>query len=180
MARLSGRKIAILATDGFEQSELMEPLNKLREAGATVEVVSPSEGSIRGWNKEDWGEEVPVDRAVTAVDVDDFDALILPGGQINPDLLRTDQPSVNFVRRFAATGKPLAAICHAPWLLVEADLLRGRKVTSYHSIKTDVSNAGGIWTDAEVVVDENIITSRSPADLPVFIQEIEKTLTQRG
>jgi len=180
MAQLSGKKIAILATDGFEQSELMEPLDRLRQAGATVEVISPSEGSIRGWNKKEWGQEVPVDRAVTGVNADDFDALILPGGQINPDLLRTDRPSVNLVREFAASGKPLAAICHAPWLLVEADLLRGRKVTSYHSIKTDVSNAGGNWTDAEVVVDGNIITSRSPDDLPAFIQEIEKTLTQRG
>ena len=177
MAQLSGKTIAILATDGFEQSELMEPLEKLSEAGAAVEVISPSEGSIRGWNKKNWGDSVPVDRTVASAEVDDFDALILPGGQINPDLLRTDRASVDFVRHFAATGKPLASICHGPWMLVEADLLRGgRKVTSYHSIQTDIRNAGGNWVDSEVVVDENLITSRSPDDLPAFIQQVEKAL----
>lgn len=177
---LSNKRIAILANDGFEQSELLEPLNRLKESGATVEVVSPSEGSIRGWNRDDWGESVPVDRAVTAANVDDFDALILPGGQINPDLLRTDQSAVDFVRRFAESGKPVAAICHAPWLLIEADLLRGRRVTSYHSIRTDVRNAGGNWVDAEVVVDENLVTSRSPDDLPAFIRQVTKMLAGAG
>lgn len=176
MQDLTGKKIAILATSGFEQSELLEPRRKLAEAGATVEVVSLEEGDIRGWNKDQWGEAVPVDKLVTAANVDDYDALVLPGGQINPDILRTNDTAVDLVRRFVASGKPVAAICHAPWLLAEADVLRGRKVTSYHSIRTDIRNAGADWTDQEVVTDENLITSRAPQDLPAFISRVAEAV----
>ncbi len=178
MPKITEARIAILATDGYERSELREPLEALRRAGAKVEVVSPKAGEIRGWRDGDWSDSVPVDRPLDAARPDDYDALVLPGGQINPDKLRLEPKAVAFVRAFAATGKPIAAICHGPWMLVEADVLRGREVTSYPSIRTDVINAGGRWRDAEVVVDEGIVTSRNPGDLPAFIaktiEEVEE------
>jgi protease I len=172
MPKITDARIAILATDGYERSELREPLDKLRERGAHVEVLSIRPGEIRSWDEKDWGDSVPVDGVVDEAEVEDFDALVLPGGQINPDVLRSDPHAVRFVRAFAASGKPLAAICHAPWMLVEADAVRGRNVTSYGSIRTDVINAGGKWQDREVVVDEGIVTSRNPGDLPAFIDKI--------
>lgn len=178
MTAIDASRILIMATHGFEQSELTEPLARLRELGAEVKVAAPKAGTIRGWDKTDWGQEVPVDLTVAEVKAEDFDALVLPGGQINPDKLRTDQQAVAIVRRFVESGKPVAAICHGPWLLVEAGVLEGRKVTSYHSIRTDVKNAGGDWQDAEVVVDQGIITSRNPDDLPAFIAKIAEEVEE--
>lgn len=172
MPKISESRIAILATDGYERSELRRPLEELRAKGARVEVIAPEAGEIRSWDKKDWGDSVPVDRTLAEAQPGDYDALVLPGGQINPDVLRADKEAVGFVRAFAETGKPLAAICHGPWLLVEADLLRGRDATSYGSIRTDLVNAGANWTDREVVVDEGIVTSRKPDDLPAFIAKI--------
>lgn len=172
MATVKNAKIAILATNGFEQSELMEPRQRLSDAGATVDIVSLERGVIKGWNTDDWGESVDVDVVVEDAQVSEYDALVLPGGQINPDLLRVNRAAVAFIRDFFDSGKPLAAICHAPWLLVEAGVIRGRIVTSYHSIRTDVTNAGGIWEDAPVVVDRGLITSRNPGDLQAFCAKI--------
>jgi protease I len=171
MHSLEGKKIAILATDGFEQSELLEPKKCLSEAGADVEVVSLEEGEIRGWNHTDWGESVAVDKTLETVSPDDYDGLVLPGGQINPDLLRANAAAVQFVRKFSETKKPIAAICHAPWLLIEAGIIRSRRATSYKSIKTDMKNAGADWVDEAVVVDEGLITSRNPDDLPAFCEK---------
>ncbi len=168
MARLNDKKVAILATHGFEQSELEHPLNALREAGATVHVISPESGEIKGWKGSDWGTPVAVDETLDDAQADHFDALVLPGGQINPDLLRANPTAVEFVKAFWAAGKPIGAICHGPWLLVEADVVKGRKITSYHSIKTDVVNAGGEWEDSECVCDNGLVTSRNPDDLPAF------------
>ncbi|PWB59472.1 MAG: protease [Bradyrhizobiaceae bacterium] len=170
--KLSGKKIAILATNGFEQSELEVPRDRLKEAGAAVEVVSPEAGTIRGWDKKDWGGTVKVDRALDDVKFGDYDALVLPGGQINPDLLRVDAKAIELVRAFFDAKKVVAAVCHAPWLLIEAGVIKGRKVTSYHSIKTDVINAGGKWENAAVVNDQGLITSRNPGDLDAFSAKI--------
>ena len=172
MPAIGKARIAILATNGFEQSELEVPLKMLAEAGAAVEVVSPETGEIKGWMEKDWGTPVKVDRALSEARPDDYDALVLPGGQINPDILRADEDAMRFVRRFHETGKPLAAICHAPWLLIEADIIQGRKATSYPSIRTDMVNAGAHWEDSEAVRDGNIITSRNPDDLPAFVSAI--------
>ncbi|GGE24298.1 protease [Aureimonas endophytica] len=172
MPKINQAKIAILATDGFEQVELTEPKRKLEEAGATVHVLSVKEGSIKGWDKTNWGEEVKVDRLVKDASVEDYDALILPGGQINPDKLRAEEVAVRFVRDFFNTKKTLAAICHGPWLLVEAGVAKGRELTSFASIKTDVVNAGGHWVDREVVVDQALVTSRKPDDIPAFVAKI--------
>lgn len=174
MQELSGKKIAILATDGFEQSELTEPLARLRDAHAEVAVVSLKSGKIRGWNKDHWDKEVEVDRTLEDARPDDYEVLILPGGQINPDLLRLDEKAVAFVRDFVASGKPVAAICHGPWILIEAGVVKGKRMTSYPSIRTDVKNAGGNWVDEEVVADGNLITSRKPDDLPAFIEKISE------
>lgn len=177
---LQGKRIAILATDGFEQSELTEPLNTLRDAGADVKVVSPKGGEIRGVKGHEWGDSVPVDVDLDAASTDDFDTLVLPGGLYNPDALRATPKAVKFVRRMFEAKKPIAAICHGPWLLVEADVVRGRKLTSYPSIKTDLVNAGALWVDEEVVVHQGLITSRSPADLEPFCAKIvEETLEGR-
>ncbi|MGN6466040.1 MAG: type 1 glutamine amidotransferase domain-containing protein [Rhizobiaceae bacterium] len=172
MPGISDSRIMILATNGFEQSELETPRDRLKEAGATVDIVSLKPGEIKGWDKKDWGSAVRVDRTLEDVSVDDYDALVLPGGQINPDLLRVEKKAVDFVRDFEATGKPLAAICHAPWLLVEAGVIEGKRVTSYKSIVTDVKNAGGRWEDSETVVDGNLITARNPGDLEPFSRAI--------
>lgn len=165
-------KIAILATNGFEQSELLVPLRRLKEVGADVDIVSPEDEKIRGWNGDDWGGDVDVDVNLSNANPNDYDALVLPGGQINPDLLRINEEAVQFVRAFAKAGKPIGAICHAPWLLIEADIARGLRVTSYHSIKKDMINAGAEWIDEPAVVDDNIVTSRKPADLDSFCSNI--------
>ena len=172
MPSIKQAKIAILATHGFEQVELTGPLEKLREAGAEVHVVSLESGTIRGWDHDHWDKEIPVDKTLSEVRVSDYDALVLPGGQINPDMLRTEPKAVSFVREFFNSKKPLAAICHAPWLLIEAGIAKDRDLTSFKSIKTDVINAGGNWHDKEVVVDEALITSRNPGDIPAFVAKI--------
>jgi protease I len=165
---LAGKKVAILVADGFEQVEMTSPRDALIRAGALVEIVSPQERQVRGWQHTEWGETFAVDRPVVAVEATDYDALVLPGGQMNPDHLRTNAKAVQLVRDFHEAGKPIAAICHGPWVLVEAGLTDGLRLTSYPSIRTDVVNAGGQWQDAEVVEDRGIITSRNPDDLPAF------------
>ena len=178
MPKISKAKVVILATHGFEQSELEVPLQRLRHAGAEVVVVSPEKGQIRGWKDKDWGESVDVDKVLGEVSADDYDAIVLPGGQINPDLLRINAAALQLIRDFLDSGKVVAAICHAPWLLIEVDAVRGRQVTSYKSIKTDMVNAGGRWIDREVVTDSGLITSRNPDDLEAFcvkiVDEIEE------
>lgn len=172
MPKISDARIAILSTDGFEQSELEVPLKKLKALGAAVDVVTPDGDDIRGWDTRDWGGSVKADKPLDQALVGDYDALVLPGGQINPDLLRANKAAMDFIRDFIATGKPIAAICHAPWLLVEAEAVAGRKMTSYHSIKTDLINAGADWRDAAVVTDQGIVTSRNPGDLEAFVSRI--------
>jgi protease I len=172
MADISGKKIAILATNGFEQSELEVPLKKLREAGAVVDVVSPEAGEIKGWDMKDWGHPVNVDKTLGEVSANDYDAIVLPGGQLNPDYLRVNQQALAFIRDFYSAGKVVAAICHAPWLLIEAGIIKGHRATSYKSIKTDVINAGGHWTDEAVVTDQGLVTSRQPSDLDAFSAKI--------
>ena len=172
---LSGKRVAFLATDMFEQVELTEPWNALEQAGATVELLSIKEGEIQGFDHYDKADTFRVDRSVTDASDDEYDALVLPGGVGNPDKLRMDEGAVRFVREFVESGKPVAAICHGPWTLVEADVVRGRKLTSYPSVRTDIRNAGGQWVDEEVVVDAGLVTSRGPQDLPAFI---EKTIEE--
>lgn len=177
---LNGKRIAILSTDGFEQSELVEPLEALRTAGAEVHVIAPEGGSIRGWDHGDWGREIDVDRTLAEADPDDYDSLVLPGGVMNPDKLRMRQDATTFVRAFFKEGKPVAAICHGPQILIDCGVLEGREVTSYPSIKIDLENAGARWVDREVVVDDGLVTSRRPDDLPAFIAKtIEETVEGR-
>ena len=176
-SRLTGKKIAILATDGFEQAELTEPKKNLEGEGAECEVLSIKEGQIKGWDKTDWGETVKVDRLVSQAHVNDYDALVLPGGQINPDKLRMDESAVNFVREFANSGKPVAAICHGPWTLIEAGVVKGRTMTSWPSVHTDLINAGANWVDQEVVTDGNFITSRKLEDIPAFSRTLTEALS---
>lgn len=170
---LSGRRVAILATHGYERSELVEPLQAIRSAGAQVDVISvpASAQTIRGWSKRDWADEVEVQGTVEDRSVADYDALILPGGVMNPDKLRTNPDAVAFVRGFFEAGKPVAAICHGPWMIAEAGAADGRTLTSYPSIRTDLENAGANWVDEEVVVDQGLVTSRRPSDLPAFIRK---------
>lgn len=175
---LSGARVAILATNGFEQAELEVPRDRLKKAGASVDVVAPQPGQIRGWDKKDWGHPVPVDRTLDEVKADDYDVLVLPGGQINPDLLRVDPRALDLIRAFHEQRKTIAAVCHAPWLLIETGLVKGRKATSYKSIKTDMINAGAKWEDSEVVVDRGVITSRNPGDLEAFSAKIIDTLAE--
>jgi protease I len=165
---LKGKKIAILATDGFEQAELMEPRKALKDAGATTEVIAPKAGEIKGWKMKDWGDSVKVDKTLTNANPDDYDALVLPGGVMNPDHLRMDQAAVNFVRQFVSSGKTVAAICHGPWTLIEAGAVSGKTITSWPSLKTDLKNAGAKWVDQEVATDGQFITSRKPDDIPAF------------
>jgi protease I len=165
---LTGKRIAILATDGFEQTELTEPRKALIAAGASVEIVAPQAGRIQGMRRHDKGDRIMVDKQLDQADADAYEALVLPGGVANPDSLRMNERAVGFVRAFAASGKPIAAICHGPWTLIEADAVRGRTVTSWPSLKTDLRNAGAEWVDREVVVDHGLVTSRNPDDLPAF------------
>ena len=169
---LQGKKIAILATHGFEQSELLEPRKALDQAGATTKVVSPAEGRIKGWNHKEWGQEVPVDITLNSANANDFDALLLPGGVMNPDNLRMTPQAVEFVKSFANAGKPIAAICHGPWTLIEANAVQGKTITSWPSLKTDLRNAGANWVDKEVVRDGKLVTSRKPDDIPAFNREM--------
>ena len=169
---LRGRKIAFLATDMVEQVELTRPLEAVRSAGAEAELISLEPGQIQAFNHYDKADRFPVDKAVEDVDADDYDGLVLPGGVGNPDTMRQSGHAVSFVRAFFERGKPVAAICHAPWLLVEADVVHGRRLTSYPSVRTDVRNAGGDWVDEEVVVDEGLVTSRQPDDLDAFCSKL--------
>ena len=172
MADLNGRRVAFLATDMVEQVELTEPWKAVEQAGGSPELVSLAEGEIQGFNHYDMADTFTVDRKVEDVGIDDYDALVIPGGVGNPDTMRADENAVCFVREFFEAGKPVAAICHAPWMLVEADVVRGRRLTSFWSIETDVRNAGGEWEDKDVVVDGNLVTSRNPDDLPEFNKEL--------
>ena len=181
---LSSLNVAILATDGFEQSELVKPKKALEDAGATVHVVSPESGSIKGWDQDDWGDSVSVDKALADADAGDYVGLVLPGGQMNPDALRINDDAVAFVKAFADAGKPIGAICHAPWLIVEAGLADGRDMTSWPSVRTDLNNAGATVHDEKVVVCENgpftLITSRKPDDIPAFNEALTEAFSTAG
>ena len=172
MESLRGKKVAILVADGFEQIELTEPKKALEAAGATTEIVSPAENQVQGWNHDEKADSFTVDMPLKRARSDDYDALLLPGGVRNPDQLRMLTRAVEFVDGFFATRKPVAAICHAPWMLIESEVVRGRKITSWPSLKTDLINAGAEWVDREVVVDNGLVTSRKPADLPAFNQKM--------
>ena len=178
--QLDGKRIAMLATDGFEQVELTEPKKNLEKAGAKVMVISVAKTpkEIKGWKFTDWGDKVKVDALVSDANPAEFDALVLPGGVMNPDKLRADEDAVSFVKRFAETGKTIAAICHGPWLLVEADLVRGKTATSWPSIRTDLKNAGANVVDREVVQDGQFITSRNPDDIPAFSEKIIEAVSE--
>jgi protease I len=165
---LTGMRVAALVEHGFEQSELLEPRKALEEAGAKVDVVSPVEGAVKAWHHGTWGEEVDVDQRLAEAHPDDYDALLLPGGMFNPDRLRMNERAVQFVKAFTVTNRPIAAICHGPWTLIEADAVRDRRVTSWPSLKTDLRNAGAIWVDGEVIEDRGLVTSRRPDDIPAF------------
>jgi protease I len=168
MKKLKGKKIAILATNGFEESELFKPKEALESGGATVHIIAPDDGKIKAWNHGNWSREIEVDITVGRANVTDYDALVVPGGVINPDKLRRDEDAVKFAAAFFENGKPVASICHGPQLLIEAEVVKGRTMTSFFSIKKDLQNAGANWVDKEVVVDNGLITSRNPDDLDIF------------
>jgi protease I len=170
--RLRGRRVAALVDDGFEQIELTEPVKALRDAGANVDVVSPQPQKVKGWQHTDWGDEIKVDRPLDSARAEEYDALLLPGGVMNPDRLRMNQKAVEFVRAFVAAGRPIAAICHGPWTLIEAGAVSGRRMTSWPSLKTDLRNAGAQWVDEPVVVDRGLVTSRKPDDIPAFNEKM--------
>lgn len=176
---LQQKRIAILATDGFEQSELEQPLKAYREAGAECEIVSLKSGSIQGMNHHDKADQFPVDKTLDQVSASDYDALMVPGGVANPDALRMSEKAVSFVKDFFRQGKPVAAICHGPWVLVEADVVKGRKVTSWPSLKTDLRNAGAQWVDEECVADNGLVTSRNPGDIPAFISKTTQIFAEQ-
>ncbi|MDO1447597.1 type 1 glutamine amidotransferase domain-containing protein [Rhodocytophaga aerolata] len=178
MKKIENKKVAILVANGFEQVELTSPKEALEQEGAITHIVSPESGEVKGWDETDWGKTFKVDVPLNEADAENYDALVLPGGQMNPDFLRVNEKAVAFIKRFFEAGKPVAAICHGPWTLIEADVVRGRTVTSYPSIKTDLKNAGANWVDQEVVTDNGLVTSRKPDDLPAFnkkmIEEIRE------
>ncbi|PJJ83181.1 type 1 glutamine amidotransferase domain-containing protein [Mucilaginibacter auburnensis] len=178
MASLSNKKVAILTEEGFEQVELTSPLEALKEAGAHVDVVSPKSGKIKAWNHTDWGIEIDVDKELSAVSPDDYDALMLPGGVLNPDKLRQNKEAVAFVSAFLDEGKPVAAICHGPQLLIETGMIGARTLTSYPSLETDLKNAGAHWINEEVVVDNGLVTSRNPDDLPAFNRKMIEEIAE--
>jgi protease I len=168
MQTLNGKKVAILVEDGFEQIELTSPKQALEQAGATTHIISPKRDKVKGWDETKWGQEFPVDTPIEQANANNYDALLLPGGVMNPDKLRINKSAVQFVRSFFDQGKPVAAICHGPWPLIEANVVKGRKMTSYPSLQSDLKNAGANWVDQEVVVDQGLVTSRNPDDLPAF------------
>jgi protease I len=170
--KLEGVRIAIIATDGVEQAELCEPRKALEDAGAMTELISLAEGTIQAMNHDEKADMLEVDKAIEHALADDYEALLIPGGVANPDKLRTDEKTVAFVSEFFEAGKPIAAICHGPWMLVEADVVRGRKLTSWPSLQTDIRNAGGTWVDREVVTDNGLVTSRNPGDIPAFTEKM--------
>ena len=178
MSHLTGKRVAILASNGFEESELLEPMRALRDHGAEVDVVSPESGSIQGFRHFDRGQSVPVDRDVAEASAADYDALVIPGGLFNPDALRHDADSIRFTRAFFEAGKPVGAICHGPWVLANADVLRGRTVTSVPNIRKDLENAGANWKDDEVIVDKGLVTSRTPKDLPAFCAKLVEEIAE--
>jgi protease I len=178
MANLKDIKVAILTENGFEQSELVSPKHAMEEAGVTVDIISPQANQVRAWDETDWGITISVDKKLDDADVADYDALMLPGGVLNPDTLRTNKKAVEFVKQFMQSGKPIAAICHGPQTMIETGLLRGRTMTSYPSLKTDLTNAGAKWVDQEVVVDSGLITSRSPKDLDAFNKKLLEELAE--
>ena len=177
-SKLQGLRVAILVADGFEQVELTRPRQALDEAGATTRIVSPAKGRVRGWNHHDPADAFDIDVALDKARAQDFDALLLPGGVVNPDALRIDEKAVAFVRAFVDAGKPVAAICHGPWTLIEAGGVKGRRMTSWPSLKSDLSNAGAKWVDESVVVDGPLVTSRKPDDIPAFNREVGKLFAQ--
>jgi protease I len=170
--QLDGKKVAILVADGFEQVELTEPRMALDQAGARTFIISPADKKVKGWNHTEWGKEFPVDVGLNAAKPSDYDALLLPGGVMNPDKLRMNESAVGFIKHFVTEKKPIAAICHGPWTLIEAGAVRGRTFTSWPSLKTDITNAGGQWVDQEVVTDNGIVTSRKPDDIPAFNEKM--------
>jgi protease I len=178
MSALSGKSILILATHGFEQSELEVPQAKLKEAGATVHVVSPEAGEIKGWDKKDWGRAVKVDKGLDQASAADYDAIVLPGGQMNPDTLRANPQALALIKSFFEQGKVVAAVCHAPWLLIDTGIAKGRRLTSYNTMKQDMINAGAQWEDSEVVTDKGVVTSRKPDDLPAFVAKIIEEINE--
>jgi protease I len=178
MDKLKDKKVAILATDGFEESELFSPKKAMEENGAEVHVVSLKPGKIKGWKDGNWSKEIQVDKTLEEVTEDDYDALMIPGGVINPDKLRRENSAISFVKSFFANHKPVAAICHGPWVLIEAEVVKGRRMTSYSSIKTDLINAGADWVDEEVVVDNGLVTSRNPDDLPAFNSKLVEEIRE--
>jgi len=177
-AELEGKNVAILVANGFEQVELTEPKRALEEAGAKTAIVSPEQGKVKGWDHTQWGHEFKVDVPLSDAEADDFDALVLPGGVMNPDKLRRNEWALQLVRAFFESGKPIAAICHGPWTLIDADVVSGRRMTSYPSIQTDLKNAGANWVDEEVVVDNGLVTSRSPADLRAFNRKLVEEIAE--
>jgi protease I len=180
MKNLQGKRVAILATNGFEQVELTEPKKALDAAGAKTDVISPESGKIRAWDMKDWGIDVPVDVVLKQANPNHYDALLLPGGVINPDHLRTNPDAVQFVKHFIEAKKPIAAICHGPWTLIEAGGVKGKTMTSWPSLKTDLTNAGANWVDQQVVTDQGLVTSRKPDDIPAFVDKmIEEILEGR-
>lgn len=177
-AKLQGMKVAVLATDGFEQVELEKPVEALRAAGAEVEIVAPKGGQIQGFRHHDKGDPVRVDRELSQARAQDYDAIVLPGGVINPDQLRLEPKAIDFVRAFASASKPIAAICHGPWTLIDAGAVEGKRMTSWPSLKTDLTNAGAEWVDEEVVVDAGLVTSRNPDDLPAFCAKMVEEIAE--